>query len=214
MSDCPEENPGMHYLIGLAVGLIGLIGLVASRPTIFDRLKASSAPMTARNESAEDLPRHGWTLRELGESKGTLSVGEAGIVTVAFSAYLPGPSWQTRLIQHANRLPADAEIVIEFEAKADAPRPIDVGVGESGRAGGSLGLRETAQLTTDWQSFEFPFRAKRDCATPEIQFDFGASPVATALRNVRLTVRPSDASAARYRPDAPGWAAAGNPSNS
>ncbi len=49
---------------------------------------------------------------------------------------------------------------VSFQAKADAPRPMPVAAGLDEADWHNIGLAETANLTTDWQTFRYTFTAQ------------------------------------------------------
>lgn len=177
----------MRWLMAIGFALVVLIGLFASKPTLVSRGSSARvvSPTTANKEA--DTPAAKWALESLGESVCRLTAGPES-VSASFTAYLPGPDWQTRLVRGTDSpIKGSSRYTLRFEAKADAPRSMIVGVGEAGRTGGSLGLREAVTLTPDWMPFQFSFAARFDCDAPQIQWDIGASPVAVSIRAVALT---------------------------
>ncbi len=77
--------------------------------------------------------------------------------------------------------------VAQFSARADRTRPVDVHTQRDTAGYQTIGLLEQAPLTTQWQTFRFPFQAND--ALPRhgaLQFELGQASGTVWLRDISL----------------------------
>lgn len=75
---------------------------------------------------------------------------------------------------------------VAFTARADTPRPIDVGVAMGSAPWTGLGWHRTVNLTTEWQTVDERFMPTTDADDARVHFDVGGSSVPVEIAAVRL----------------------------
>jgi len=112
-----------------------------------------------------------WKLEVHGTAQAVL-VAERNTAQVTV-AQVDGTGWHVQLMQLFDDLAADSSYRVRFRARANAPRTMVLcgHIHEPDWRG--IGLGETVQLTEDWNSCEFSFRAKDLAKVNRITFLLG-----------------------------------------
>jgi glycosyltransferase involved in cell wall biosynthesis len=136
--------------------------------------------------------------RQLREGKWSLRLAEGSLATLTFPADPPesvriaiekaatDTSFDIQLnLQHL-AVKANQRYRVEFQARADEPRRLCVGIAEAQAPWTGLGWYQELSLTSQWQSFGEAFVATRDAESARIHFDLGNSAIPVELNAVRL----------------------------
>lgn len=95
-------------------------------------------------------------------------------------------------------LRAGVQYLLQFEARADRPRPVTVGAAEWHAPWEWLGYDSTFQAGIAWQRFQDTVSVVRDDDNARLHFDLGADSASVELRSIRLSEL---ASQREVRPD-------------
>jgi len=154
-----------------------------------DRYDSSSRLLQAWGGSAplgENITRGKWS----GQGNNNYNLRqENGELTVTVSALTP-ESWQMQIHQTDLTLEAGKIYTLEFSARSQAPRKLPVAVRLQKADWHNCGLDDSADLTPDWSTFSYTFRAtKVESAAVRISFILGNGPTGEfSIKN--LTLRP------------------------
>src|SRR5262249_19583609 len=99
--------------------------------------------------------------------------------------------FDTQLNLPGLRVSADRRYVLNFKARADAPRSISIGFAKGHSPWSTLGLYDEIELTSEWQPFERAFIVPESENDARLHFDLGCSDASVELSGVTL-INPSD----------------------
>jgi hypothetical protein len=102
-------------------------------------------------------------------------------------APVDSPSWHILLNQPGLTVERRARYLLEFRARADAPRRALVAVAQADAPFGAIGLQVDTALTRQWKHFYLLFQATSSEQNARIYFSLGASTVAAEIDSVQLT---------------------------
>ena len=144
--------------------------------------------------------------REIREGKWSLRLAEGSLAALIFPADPPesvriaiekaatNTSFDIQLNLQYLEVKANQRYRVEFQARADEPRRLCVGVAEAQAPWTGLGWYQEVSLTAQWQSFGEAFVATKDAESARIHFDVGDSDVPVELNEVRLRQSTDDQS--------------------
>ena len=98
-------------------------------------------------------------------------------------------SYDTQLNLPGLQVNADLQYVLDFRARADAPRSIFVGFAKGHSPWTTLGLYDQIDLTPEWQRFEREFVVPEGENDVRIHFDLGCSDASVEVSSVTLLSR-------------------------
>ena len=99
-----------------------------------------------------------------------------------------GTDWHVQLVYTALDLKDGKEYVLKFKARAEADRQVPVNAMIDQDDWHQIGLSETADVTKEWKTFEYEFKADQTVASKNrISFIVGSDKGAIWIRNVTLT---------------------------
>jgi hypothetical protein len=127
-----------------------------------------------------------WQLRVEPNAAASFTVSpETGALRVAVTAANEVP-FSIQLNQPLLTLHRHESYELSFEARAEAPRSLSVGVAEAHEPWQSVGLFQVVELSSEWQSFRFAFSASKDEPNARIHFDAGGSEADVEFSEVTL----------------------------
>jgi hypothetical protein len=97
-----------------------------------------------------------------------------------------GTDWHVQFSQGGLAIQAGQRYLLRFDAKGDVPGPLGANVMQNHDPWQGLGLWGQADVGTDWQAFEFPFKATADDPDGRVGFDVGRAVRAVWFDNVSL----------------------------
>jgi WD40 repeat protein len=126
------------------------------------------------------------TLLELfGTAQGTLTI--EGNAFRAHVTAVDGTNWHARLSQELVDLQEGTSYTVQFRARADVPRTIQVYGQIEEPDWHGIGLDQFVSLTGDWQSFRCEFRAKDLVVTHMLRFVLGEQTGTVWIADVTVT---------------------------
>jgi SAM-dependent methyltransferase len=99
-------------------------------------------------------------------------------------------SFDIQLNQSQLNVRAGRHYSVQFQARADRPRAIYVGVAEAHDPWAGLGMYKKFKLTSRWRKFEHEFMALANEDNARIHFDVGDSDISVELASVGLRHHP------------------------
>lgn len=124
------------------------------------------AELAPWNTSLFDTALATWTVDATTATSGTHSL-RVDVTQV------DGTSWHVQLSQGGLAVQEGQRYRLRFDARASAAGAIGANVKQNHDPWGGLGLWGTAELTTNWQTFDFIFTATADDADGQVGFDIG-----------------------------------------
>lgn len=103
-----------------------------------------------------------------------------------------GTDWHVAVQQWNRRVVAGKSYNVSFWAKADAPRPLTVGMQKGGPDWRGYGLWDRVQLSTTWERYTVSFVASETANDALFQLFFGETTGTVWVDNVRIVERPPD----------------------
>jgi hypothetical protein len=152
-------------------------------PFIADRLRE-----LRDKQPAPPASRPAWTLSVQPGSQATIEQ-EAERARCIITEPGTGPAWRIQ-IRHPGPHLSDDAARIAFDARADSPRPVRVGIGRASPPWENLGLDETIELSPEWKHFDFELKPTQTDISSSLTMDLGDSEAAVEIRNVRLSPTP------------------------
>ena len=99
-----------------------------------------------------------------------------------------GTDWHVQLVNTGLDLKDGNQYVLKFKARADADRQVPINAMIDQDDWHQIGLSETADVTKDWKTFEYEFKAEQTADKKNrISLILGADKGAIWLRDVTLT---------------------------
>jgi glycosyltransferase involved in cell wall biosynthesis/peptidoglycan/xylan/chitin deacetylase (PgdA/CDA1 family)/SAM-dependent methyltransferase len=129
-----------------------------------------------------------WWLRVAGGSVANLmsSINGSDLVRIAIQKAKTRKSYDIQLNQPRLKVRAGQRYRVQFQARADRPRSLFVGVAEAHEPWTGLGMYQKFKLTSEWQKFAHEFLAFADDNNARIHFDVGDSDIPVELALVGL----------------------------
>ena len=200
-----HDNARVHFDLGGSVAGVELAGVTVTEASSGQDISlyrtapklAEVAGARTRNRDLEavkeaartDQPAQSraWTLRAEGGARCDIveKAGADGAVRVSIET-APLLSYDLQLNCPHLRVTGTERYAVEFRAKADAPRAIDVGFAEAHQPWQNLGWFQTVELTGEWREFRADFVATRNDGNGRIHFDLGGSGESVEFAGVRL----------------------------
>jgi hypothetical protein len=134
---------------------------------------------------SEEQLRSPWGVEVHNGAEATLekSPNDPGRWRVTISA-LPKPAgWHVK-VREALAVTAGRVYRVTFRARADAPRPMAVGVEQHVKPWGPLGFYQEFNVTTSWETFEWTFTAEATEPNARLFFDAGMNQVSAEVMAV------------------------------
>src|SRR5262249_1692471 len=129
-----------------------------------------------------------WSIETHQGSTGDLeySKDEPGRLRVTLTRLTGHVPWYVKLQESSFRTVADHKYVLTFRARADAARQFGLAMGRNGPPWNGVGLYRTVDVTTEWQTFQYPFVSTSTESNARISFDLAGAGAAVELANVAL----------------------------
>jgi len=132
-----------------------------------------------------DLNRRRCTLRVADGNVAHLEFPDEEAIRVAIDS-VSGASFNVQLNLRGVEIRVNGRYRVQFEARSDATRPVQVGVAEAHAPWTGLGLYRQFDLTPEWQPFESEFLGTSDERNARVHFDLAQSPAPVDIRRVTL----------------------------
>ena len=145
-------------------------------------------PLDTPEEYHKDgQPARGWVLRQNAPAAGRRVFPEGNPNGVRVIVEDGGTErWHLRVEVLQPPVRAGTTYTASFRARADGPRTVSFHVSKGQPTWSSLGLRETLDLTPEWQQFDFVFEATSSDELVRLVFDLGLNTLATEFSDVTL----------------------------
>ncbi len=142
-------------------------------------------PWTMRDFPAAE--RRTWYLREHGEAHSVLLPNANATDPVHLEVVDPGEQqWFLQAERAFPPLQKGKMYIGGFRARAEAERPLGLGVTQSLEPWANLGLRRRLRVGREWRRFAFGFRAEEDYEVPRLLINFGGSGASVEIADVWL----------------------------
>lgn len=127
----------------------------------------ASTPLVAadatKNLLAPTVKTTAWQFEETDGAKGSLKADGDALALAA--AKVDGTEWHVQAYQAGLDLVNGKDYVVTFKARASAKRSAQIYVGVNEDDYHAVGLDEVVELTPEWKTFAFTFKA--DCVAPK-----------------------------------------------
>lgn len=166
--------------------------LTSRRVTSPEVWKALDDALAASQRPQEESGRQ-WYLRvaEGNQARLVRTTGGSEILRVDIARNASAQPYDTQLNLPRLKVAAAERCVLSFQARADAPREISLGLAMGHSPWSNLGLYARLSLETEWRRFEQAFVVTADESDARIHFDLGGSEVSVELSAVTL-LNPSE----------------------
>lgn len=119
----------------------------------------------------------GWAFGDNGgKSPVTLTSPEKGTLRVA-PKVKTDTDWHQQLNRERLSIEKGKLYTLSFEARATAPRPLNINLATLEGGWKSLGLTKHAKLTPEWKPYTYRFTATAGSAVGKLAFDLGELPL-------------------------------------
>lgn len=197
----------LSQLIRIALGLAAALTALAGGGLRADPVPvpAAPAPKAETNLARPWTDARSWLLNLAGTATATVQRSPEKITVTTTG--LDGTNWHVQLNQALLPLQDGQAYTLTFKAKADRARQMDVSGIVLGGDYHTIGLRQTASLTSEWQSFQYTFVAK-DVGLHRVlcpQFQMGDTLGTVTVTGLSLTPAAPGAPLTPPLPDPPYW---------
>lgn len=162
-----------------------------ARPAVPVEGTPPTTPSPAPTESSRVNPTPAgptWRLEqhEGAQANAVFPQQSPGLIQVNIQKVSGGPSWHVKLTRDEVPLQAQQPHELTFEARANKPKKISLGVGQAHAPWNNLGVFNELELKEEWQPFKVPFTPNADDANARVFFDLGGDPIGVEIRQIQL----------------------------
>ncbi|HEY7564607.1 MAG TPA: glycosyltransferase, partial [Acidimicrobiia bacterium] len=178
----PWAHPSDHPWAGEWYHYLELTAFRGWRPPQVARRTPASVQRWPRPPRGAAPP---WSLHLENGAVASMSSNTSGRVRVTIETLGVRP-WDVQVNYSLPGIDAGRTYVLKCDLKADRPRGAIIGVARRGGDWGGLGVFETVQLTSRWQTVIRRFGASDSASFGRVHFDLGAHESAVEIRRVSL----------------------------